>query len=103
MVNIAKRQRQIFVLCSLIKPTAYGVNHLPILREFVHENANDQSISEMRFDPIIYLPLKTNFIENINIQITDTNYKPVEIKDCKTMITLFFRKVKDNDNIVAIH
>lgn len=103
MINIEKRHRQLFLLCSLIKPTAYGVSHLPILRDFVHENVSGLSINEKRFDPIIYLPLRSNFIDSINIQLTDTEYNPVEIDDCKTIITLFFRKVKEDSKTVSIH
>jgi len=103
MVNVQKRQRQLFILCSIIKPTAYGVNHLPILRDFVHENVNDLSINEIRFDPIIYLPLKSNFIDTIDIQLTDSDYHPVKMNDSKTIITLFFRKVKEDNKTVTIH
>ena len=103
MVNIEKRQRQLFLLCSLTKPTAYGTNHLPILRDFVHENENKLSINEMRFEPIIYLPLKSNLIDCINIQVTDSEYNPVNINDCKTIVTLFFRKVKESAQTATIH
>lgn len=101
--NILKRQQHLFLLCSAILPTAYGDSHLPILRDFIHENGTKMEINEKSFNPIMYLPLRNNFIDFIHIQLTDSDYNPVNIKDRKSLVTLFFRKVNENSKSIEIH
>lgn len=77
----------------MIKPTAIGIHKLQILQDFLHHPTGEKII-EKRFDPIVYLPIMTNYMDTINIQLTNEFYKPIPIKDSKTIATLYFRKVK---------
>ena len=42
------------------------------------------------FNPIVYLPVMTNFIDMIQIQLTDKLHQQLPIKDSKTIVTLLF-------------
>jgi len=86
-------KQQLFLLSDVIKPTAIGNHRLQILQDFLH-NPTGVKIIEKRFDPMVYLPVMTNYMDTINIQLTDESFKPIPIKDSKTIVTLYFRKVK---------
>ena len=85
--------RQLFLLSDIVRPTAYGQKRLQILQTFLHE-VSKHSIIEKRFEPISYLPLMTNYIDMIQIQITDTNCIPIHLQDFTTIVCLYFQKTK---------
>ena len=88
------RDRHLFLLSNVAKPTAFGQQDFPILQSFLHK-AKKGVLYEKRFEPIVYLPVKSNYIDMIQLQLTDDSYKPVSIKDSKTVVCLYFRKVRD--------
>jgi hypothetical protein len=91
--NKINYQRQLYVLTNIIKPVAYGLQRLPILQNFLHID-EDYQLIEKRFHPIIYRPTMSKSIDMIEIQLTDENFKPLKIDDMKTLVCLYFRKVK---------
>ena len=92
--NKIDRDKKLFILSNIARPTAYGDQHLQILQSFIHKNET-AIMTEKRFDPIVYLPLMTNFIDMVEIQLADEDYKPVNINDTKSLVCLYFRKVRE--------
>ena len=92
--DLIYRGQQLFLLSNIAKPTGYGQQHLQILQSFLHEPKTPQ-ITEQRFDPIVYLPLMTNYADMIQLQLTDSDYNPVTIPDYQTVVCLYFRKVSE--------
>ena len=88
-------QQQLFLLSNIAKPTAYGRYHLQILQSFLHHPKKGDFI-EKQFYPIVYLPLMTNNIDMIELQLTKEDYNPVKTYDFKTLVCLYFRKVREN-------
>ena len=88
------RQQRLFLLSNIARPTAYGEERLQILRSFLHSDEK-ASMMEKRFDPIVYLPLMTNFIDTVELQLTNEDYFPIKIDDNKTLVCLYFRKVRE--------
>ena len=86
--------RQLFILSNVAKTTALGKSRLPILQSFIHK-AKKRTLIEKRFEPIVYLPLMTNYIDMIEIQLVNTDYEPVKIADSKTVLCLYFRKLRE--------
>ena len=72
-----------------MKPTAFGKQKMPILRNFHNESINKLTI-EKHFEPIIYLPLANNYIDLIQLQLTNEFYEPIHIRDSKTLVTSTF-------------
>jgi len=90
---LTNSKQQLFLLSNVIKPTAIGNHKLQILQDFLH-NPNGEKIIEKRFDPLVYLPIMSNYMDTLDIQLTDESFKPIPIKDSKTIATLYFRKIK---------
>ena len=96
---LINRKRQLYVLTNVIKPTAYGNQKLQILQDFVHRNTGAE-IAQRHFNPIVYLPVMSNYIDMIQIQLTDELHQPLPIKDSKTIVTLYFRRMDKKQHIV---
>ena len=94
--QLINRQRPLFLLSSVIPPTAYGKHKLPILQNFLHK-ATETTLIEKVFEPIIFLPVISNIISMIELQLTNEFYQPVPISDSKTIVTLSFRKVRESN------
>jgi len=92
------RERHLNLLSNIMKPTAkptaFGKQKMPILRNFHHKSINKLTI-EKRFEPIIYLPLANNYIDLIQLQLTNEFYEPIHIRDSKTLVTLYFCQVNE--------
>ena len=88
------RERRLFILSNVAKPTAFGQHHLQILQSFLHKPKTGL-LCEKRFQPIMYLPVKSNSIDMIQLQLTDDYYNPICINDSKTVVCLYFRKVRE--------
>ena len=86
------RSRQLHVLTNIIQPTVVGQHQVQILRDFVHTNVEDQ-LNVKNFDIISYVPLQLNSISDIHIQIVNSQYKPIKLKETKTLLVLYFRKI----------
>ena len=86
------RSRQLHVLTDIIQPTAIGNKQLQILRDFVHQRTT-KDLSVKHFDSISYIPLMLNRIDTINMRLVNDMFETVKVKDTKTLITLYFRKV----------
>ena len=93
--SLANHSRQLHVLSNVIKPTAYGNHQREILSEFLHKQQTLPMI-EKRFNPIRYHPVARNNIDMIHVQVTDDDYKPISIRNAATIVTLYFRQVKEN-------
>ena len=91
--TLSNHSRQLHVLSDVIQPTAYGEHQRPILCDFLHKASND-AINEITFDPISYHAIAKNNMDMVHIQVTDDNYNPLSIKDSKTIVTLYFRRVE---------
>ena len=86
------RSRQLHVLSNIVKPTAVGKQQRQIVRDFVHHSTNKE-LSVKHFDTISYVPVMTNRIDNIHMQLVNDMMEPVKVQDVKTLITLYFRKI----------
>lgn len=86
-----KRDQQLFILSNIAEATSYGQRSLQILQSFLHKE-KAESVREKRFEPVVYLPLMSNYINMIEIQVTDENYEPIDLKDFTTIVCLYFRK-----------
>ena len=93
--NLINTNEKLFLLSNIAMPTGYGQHRLQILQSFIYERSA-QSVIEKRFEPITYLPLMTNNIDMIHLQITDANYEPVNLQDFTTIVCLYFRKVRSS-------
>ena len=89
---LINRSRQLHVLTNIVQPTAVGQRQVQILRDFVHTNV-EAKLNEKHFDIISYVPLQLTSINDIHIQIVDSEYKPVKLKERKTLLVLYFRKI----------
>ena len=86
------RARQLHVLCNIVKPTTIGNQQVQILRDFIHHRTN-KSLCVKHFDTISYIPLALNRIDKLHVQVVNDLLKTVKLKDTKTLITLYFRKI----------
>ena len=94
IAQFKNRDRQLLLLSNIAKTTAYGQKRLQLLQSFLHESSED-GVIEKHFDPIIFVPLMNNSIDSINIQLTASDYNPINIPDSKTLVCLIFRKVRE--------
>ena len=94
ITNLVNREEHLFLLSNIVKTTAYGQQHLPILQSFLHTPKNSPILTK-RFEPIIYFPLISNYIDMVEIQLTNRNCQPVHTDDYMTIVCLYFRKVKE--------
>lgn len=90
--TLFNRSRQLHVLANIVQPTTIGNQQLQILRDFVHIGMREE-LSVKHFDTISYVPLIANRIDNIHVQLVNDMIETVKIKDTKTLVTLFFRKI----------
>lgn len=82
----------LLIKTSLITSTAYGNQHIPFIQSFISQDWQ-QNVVEKRFNPLVYYPLRTNYITNITINIVNDKDETVKIDDSKTLVVLYFRKV----------
>ena len=93
--TLEQREQHLFILADFIQSTSYGEEKVDILQEFIHEGDTDKKrITEKRFHPIAYHPIKKSYIENIKIQLVNEIFKPITIRESKTVVILHLRKRK---------
>ena len=85
--------RQLFLLSNVIKPTYSGEQQRHIICDFLHK-AGTERILEKHFHPISYHPIARNKIDEIHLQLTDSQFYPIAINDIESIVTLYFRKLK---------
>ena len=90
--NIFNRSRQLHVMTNIVQATAVGGRQQKILCDFLH-NPSREMVSVKHFDTISYIPVSQNRIDRIHIQIADDYNECVRLKDVKTLLTLYFRKI----------
>jgi hypothetical protein len=90
----AKPYRQFYIYSSIIDPVLVGGVHVPLLRTIYIENKYEiGDLVHGTIDRPMYLPVSSNCINNIEIQIRDDSGKLVEFpKNSITCLTLHFRK-----------
>lgn len=93
--TLQQREQHLFILSDFVQSTTYGDGKVDVLEEFVHDdNGDEKVIIEKRFQPISYHPVKRTYIENIQIQMVNEMFKPIFIRDSKTIVVLHLRKRK---------
>lgn len=88
---LSNHSRQLHVLSNVIQPTAYGERHQPILCDFLHKYTNEPTIMK-HFQPISFHPVIRNYIDTIELSLVNETYEVINIKDSKTLVTLYFRR-----------
>lgn len=89
--NLIKHEQQLFILSNLANSISYASHQLQILQSFLHDDKHP-TLVEHHFEPIMYLPLKSNNIDMIHLQLVNEDFMPVKIKNLKTLVCLYFRK-----------
>ena len=90
--NLFNRSRQLHVMTNIVQATAVGGRQLQILRDFLHTPSRE-TLSVKHFDTISYIPVNQNRLDSIHIQIVDDRNECVQLKDVKTLLTLYFQKI----------
>lgn len=91
---LSNRSRQLYLLSDMVQTTAHGNKHLPILCDFLHNATVEKEMREKRFNPISFIPVVKSRLDFIHLQLTDDQYEHVKIKDTKTIVTLYFQRIK---------
>ena len=92
--SLENRERQLFLLSNIARTTAYGEHQLQILQSFLHEPKKG-FMTQKHFKPIMFVPLLSNNIPRIHLQLTSESYEPINLGDGKTLVCLIFRKVRE--------
>lgn len=80
-----------FIYSSIIQPHLCGTEYLPLLRTVNVEGSEGSYISKVYEIPH-YLPLSSNFIESLDIKITDDLGQNIQFQYGKVIIKLHFRR-----------
>ena len=92
--TLQDHEQILYVETDVIAPILFGIQKLPLLREFIHDLNAKQAIIEKRFEPLSFIPIAKKFIPQIHIVIANQLGAPISIKDTKTVATLHFRRVE---------
>jgi len=87
-LNGGRNEDRLFILCDCIQDMSVGGKRLKIFQDFLHRH---QAQTERHFYPINYIPVSKNYIDIIHIQMLDSNFEPVVIRDSHTIVVLHFR------------
>ena len=87
-----RREQEIFVHADISDVVQYGNEARRMLQHFIHNAAQNEGIVEKWFEPIVYQPVLSPFIESITIQLLNQDNEPHYFKDKKTIVTLHFRR-----------
>ena len=95
MPSILQEREQLFyVKADFVQSIPFGIQKLPILREFIHDVTDDTNIIEKRFQPVSYIPVSKSYITQMHISIVDQRGKPIVMENVKTVLTLHFQRVQ---------
>lgn len=92
--SLQEREQLFYVEADFVQSIQFGIQKLPILREFIHEVADDANIVEKRFHPVSYIPVSKSYINEIHISIVNQQGKPIIMENVKTVLILHFRRVQ---------
>ena len=92
--TLQEREQLFYVEADFVQSVPFGVQQLPILREFIHDVTDDTNIIEKRFQPVSYIPVSKSHIGEMHIGIVDQRGKPIVMKNVKTVLTLHFRQAQ---------
>lgn len=91
---LLNRSRQLYLLSDMAQTTVHGNKRLPLLCDFLHNSQNEKVMCEKRFNPISFIPVVKPRLDFIHLQLTNDQYEPVKIRDIKTLVTLYFQRIK---------
>ena len=91
-VTLDRREQEIFIHVDISDVVQYGNEARRMLQHFIHNAAQNEGIVEKWFEPIVYQPVLSPFIESITIQLLNQDNEPHYFKDKKTIVTLHFRR-----------
>ena len=91
--NASNRVQRVLLMTNIIESISYGNQRLRVLQDFVH-NVKGPSIIEKRFQPLSFLPVIRNYIDNISIQLVNEAQQQITAKDVKTVVVLHFQRLK---------
>lgn len=95
MPSILQEREQLFYIeADFVQSIPFGIQKLPILREFIHDVTDDAFIIEKRFQPMSYIPVSKSYINKMHISIVDQRGKPIVMENVKTILNLHFRRVQ---------
>ena len=92
--TLQEREQLFYVKADFVQSVPFGIQQLPILREFIHDVTDDSNITEKRFQPVSYIPVSKSHIGEMHISIVDQLAKPIIMKNVKTVLILHFQRVQ---------
>ena len=92
--TLDQRDQQLFIHTDFIHPISYGSRKEFIIQEFIHDKEDEYGIIHKRFEPISFIPVAKSYIDTIHIKITNASFQPITIRDSKTILVLYFRRMK---------
>lgn len=93
-VAIDEREQFLCLHANVIQPISYGDEKRYILQQFLHNKTDSNGIIVKRFEPLSFLPILSNFIDQVEIKITNIHDKVINFLDSKTIVLLHFRKIQ---------
>ena len=94
MSHIFNRSRQLYLLTDVVQTTKHGNNSVSILQDFLHYTNNEKPLIKRSFFPINYIRLRKTRLDRIHLRLVDEQFEDVKIRDSKTLVTLYFRKIQ---------
>lgn len=96
-VDLNIKTHNMFVYTNIIKEILVGNNYMPLLRTVAtHEKNRGTYISENYIVPY-YLPLSSNYIKQITIDLRDDQGENIKFRGGKVTVMLHFRMVKNTN------
>ena len=92
--SLQEREQLFYVEADFVQSIQFGIQKLPILREFIHDVTDDANIVEKRFQPVSYIPVSKSYINKMHISIVNQRGKPIIMENVKTVLILHFRRVQ---------
>jgi hypothetical protein len=82
-------RNQIFVCCNIIEPQLVGSKTIPLLRIIPVNETN--TIVNIEFSPVLYLPLISEQLHTVKIDLTDEKGKHLDACGTPTTVVLSLR------------
>lgn len=93
-VDLSLKTHNIFVYTNIIKDTLVGNVYMPLLRTVSTRDENRGTYVSMNYIDRHYLPLSSNYIKQITIDIRDDQADNVRFQSGKVTVKLHFRVKK---------
>jgi hypothetical protein len=92
--NRTETYKTFYIYSSITKPILVGNVYVPLLRQ-IWINDDDRATMHDTMDPLMYIPISCQSINNIEIQIRDDAGKLIEFpKGTKTSLILHFEEIE---------